>query len=168
MISYKGTNVCIMRYFRDTFESMCRWARPSSYHFPPASSALSYAPCYYKSKRDLLQKQKRPTTEAKETYYRSKRDLLQKQKRHTTEAKETHYRSKRDLLQKQKRPTTGFPSGFFCSFLRSFFSELFRLGLFSIRDALVGGLGEVGRPSLCSAALSFFSSFFFLRVKIAM
>ena len=116
----------------------------------------------------LLQKQKRPTTEAKETYYRSKRDLLQKQKRHTTEAKETHYRSKRDLLQKQKRPTTGFPSGFFCSFLRSFFSELFRLGLFSIRDALVGGLGEVGRPSLCSAALSFFSSFFFLRVKIAM
>ena len=28
------------------------------------------------SKRDLLQRQKRPTIEAKETYYRGKRDLL--------------------------------------------------------------------------------------------
>jgi hypothetical protein len=37
-------------------------------------------------------------TEAKETYYRGKRDLLQRQKRPTTEAKETYYRGKRDLL----------------------------------------------------------------------
>jgi hypothetical protein len=45
-----------------------------------------------------LQRQKRPTTEAKETYYRGKRDLLQRQKRPTIEAKETYYRGKRDLL----------------------------------------------------------------------
>ena len=30
---------------------------------------------YYRGKRDLLQRQKRPTTEAKETYYRGKSDL---------------------------------------------------------------------------------------------
>ena len=30
----------------------------------------------YRDKRDLLQRQKRPTTETKETYYRDKRDLL--------------------------------------------------------------------------------------------
>ena len=53
-----------------------------------------------------LERQKRPTTEAKETYYRYKRDLLQRQKRPTTDTKETYYRGKRDLLQRQKRPTT--------------------------------------------------------------
>jgi len=31
---------------------------------------------YFRGKRDLLQRQKRPTIEAKETYYRGKRDLL--------------------------------------------------------------------------------------------
>ena len=36
--------------------------------------------------------------EAKETYYRGKRDLLKRQKRPTIEAKETYYRGKRDLL----------------------------------------------------------------------
>jgi hypothetical protein len=36
--------------------------------------------------------------EAKETYYRGKRDLLWRQKRPTVEAKETYYRGKRDLL----------------------------------------------------------------------
>jgi hypothetical protein len=49
-------------------------------------------------KRDLLQRQKSPITEAKETYYRGKRDLLQRQKRPITEAKETYFRGKRDLL----------------------------------------------------------------------
>jgi hypothetical protein len=61
---------------------------------------------YYRRKRDLLQTQKRPTTDAKETYYTRKIDLLQTQKRPTTDAKETYYRRKRDLLQTQKRPTT--------------------------------------------------------------
>jgi hypothetical protein len=45
----------------------------------------------YRGKRDLLQRQKRPSIEAKETYYRGKR-------RPTTEAKETYYRGKRDLV----------------------------------------------------------------------
>jgi len=31
---------------------------------------------YYRGKRDLLQRQKRPTIEAKESYYRGKRVLL--------------------------------------------------------------------------------------------
>ncbi len=47
------------------------------------------------AKRDLQERQKRPTIEAKETYYRGKRDQLQRQK-------ETYYRGKRDLLQRQK------------------------------------------------------------------
>ena len=34
----------------------------------------------------------------KETYYRGKRDLLQRQKKPTIGAKETYYRGKRDLL----------------------------------------------------------------------
>ncbi len=53
-----------------------------------------------KSATDLLQRQKRPTTETKETYYRDKRDSLQRQKRPTTEidrhqTKETYYREKK-------------------------------------------------------------------------
>ena len=44
------------------------------------TSDLLEETCYYRGKRDLLQRQKRPTTEAKETYYRDKRDLLQRQK----------------------------------------------------------------------------------------
>ena len=36
--------------------------------------------------------------EPKETYYRTKRDLLWNQKRPTMEPKETYYRTKRDLL----------------------------------------------------------------------
>jgi hypothetical protein len=54
-------------------------------------SSIQPKETYYRGNRDLLQ---------------SKRDLLQRQKRHTTEAKETYYRGKRDLLQRQKRPTT--------------------------------------------------------------
>jgi len=50
-------------------------------------------------KSDLLERQKRPTIEAKETYYRGKRDLLWRQKRPTIETKETYYRDKRDLLR---------------------------------------------------------------------
>ena len=54
-----------------------------------------------RSKRDLLQKQKRPTPEAKETYYSGERDVPFEQKRPTI----THYSCKRDLRQEQKRPT---------------------------------------------------------------
>jgi hypothetical protein len=39
-------------------------------------SSIQPKETYYRGKRDLLQRQKRPTTEAKETYYRGKRDLL--------------------------------------------------------------------------------------------
>jgi hypothetical protein len=38
------------------------------------------------------------STEAKETCYGGKRDLAQRQKRPTMEEKETEYRGKRDLL----------------------------------------------------------------------
>jgi hypothetical protein len=41
---------------------------------------------YYRGKRDLAQRQKGPTTEAKETYSRGKRDLLKRQKRPTIDA----------------------------------------------------------------------------------
>jgi predicted dithiol-disulfide oxidoreductase (DUF899 family) len=64
---------------------------------------------YYRAKRDLVYKEKRPVSlvrvsqliqkrpiiELKETYYKRKRDLC---------AKETYYRAKRDLLKKEKRP----------------------------------------------------------------
>ena len=42
---------------------------------------------------------------SKETYYSVKRDLLQRQKRPTTVSKETYYSVKRDLLQDQPSPT---------------------------------------------------------------
>ena len=60
---------------------------------------------YYSVKRDLLQRQKRPTTASKDAAHLThvrKRDLLQCQKRPTKET----YSVKRDILQCQKRPTT--------------------------------------------------------------
>ena len=53
----------------------------------------------------MLQRQKRPTTEANETVSPGKIILVYEKKRPTTEAKETYYRGKRDLLKRQKRPT---------------------------------------------------------------
>ena len=64
--------------------------RLKALHFPDRTRSTSL--------ESRQSRQKRPTTEEKETYYRGKRDLLQRQKRPTTEAKETYYRGKRDLL----------------------------------------------------------------------
>jgi len=57
-----------------------------------------------KSATDLLQRQKRPTTETKETYYRDKRDLLlAREKRRHKSATEKHQRKRKAPLGTQKR-----------------------------------------------------------------
>ena len=64
---------------------MCHMSqkRPTTY-LEARSAASDLGPTYYIAKRDLLHRQKRPTTKPKETYYKAKRDLLRSQKRPTT------------------------------------------------------------------------------------
>jgi len=54
---------------------------------------------YFRGKRDLLQRQKRPTSEAKETYFRGKRDLLQRQK---SPQEETYFRGKSHITSSKR------------------------------------------------------------------